>query len=162
MPTLVDTNLLLRSAEPAHPMCAMALNALAVLRARGARLCVVPQNLIEFWSVATRPVERNGLGMTAAQALTELARLETLFIVLPDTPAIYEEWRLLVVAHGVTGVNVHDTRLVAAMRVHGVTDLLTFDQDHFNRYAGITVIDLHTVTQDEEEEAPTTGDADPE
>src|SRR5438270_7889023 len=105
MPTLLDTNLPLRTVEPAHPMCAPALNAMAILRRRGERLCVVPQNLIEFWSVCTRPVERNGLGMTAAQAAVELARLETLYIVLPDTPAIYPEWRHLVVTHAVTGVN---------------------------------------------------------
>lgn len=88
MSALVDTNLLLRSVEPAHPMCPPALNALAILRARGERLCVVPQNPIEFWSVCTRPVERNGLGMTTVQAAAELASLETLYIVLPDTPAI--------------------------------------------------------------------------
>src|SRR6266705_4736566 len=111
MPTLVDTNLLLRSTEPAHPMYAPAMNAIAILRTRGERLCVVPQNLIEFWSVCTRPVERNGLGMTAAEAQVELARLEALYIVLPDTPAIYQEWRQLVVTHAITGVNVHDARL---------------------------------------------------
>lgn len=158
MPTLVDTNLLLRSAEPAHPMCAPALNALAVLRGRGERLCIVSQNLVEFWSVATRPTARNGLGMTAAQAEVELFRLEMLYIHLPDTPAIYAEWRKLVVVHAVTGVNVHDARLVAAMWVHGLSDLLTFDRDHFNRYPGITVIDPNSVAAVALPEAPTAGD----
>jgi predicted nucleic acid-binding protein len=158
MPTLVDTNLLLRIVQPTHPMCAPALDALALLRGRGEQLCIVPQNLIEFWSVCTRPVERNGLAMTAAQAEEELLRLETLFILLPDTAAIYPEWRELVITHAVTGVNVHDARLVAAMRVHGLTELLTFDRDHFNRYPGIRVIDPHTVA--EEEEPPTNADPD--
>ena len=49
------------------------------------------------------------------------------------------EWRNLVVAHSVTGVKVHDARLVAAMRVYGISHLLTFDAEDFRRYANITV-----------------------
>src|SRR5262249_2820791 len=114
--------------------------------------------LIEFWSGCTRPVERNGLGMTAAQAELELARLEALYIVLPDTPAIYQEWQHLVVSLAITGVNVHDARLVAAMRVHGLIDLLTFDRDHVNRYPGITVVDPFAVVEEEDQVETTPGE----
>ena len=41
----------------------------------------------------------------------------------------------------VIGRRVHDTRLVAAMNVHSVTHLLTFNTDDFKRYDGITVVD---------------------
>ena len=40
----------------------------------------------------------------------------------------------------VIGKNAHDARLVAAMRVHGVTHLLTFNDQDFARYTGITVL----------------------
>jgi predicted nucleic acid-binding protein len=140
MPYLADSNLLLRGAETGHPMQKPALEAFAALFRQREAVYVTPQNLYEFWVVATRPVERNGLGMTASQAETELARLEVQFPLLPDTPAIYPEWRRLVTAHGVVGVRAHDTRLVAAMLVHGITHLLTFNGDDFRRYPGITIV----------------------
>jgi predicted nucleic acid-binding protein len=140
MPYLSDSNVLLRGAEAGHPMQAPALEAFAALFRRGEAVHVTPQNLYEFWVVATRPVERNGLGMTAVQAEAELARLEAQFPLLPDTPAIYPEWRRLVTVHGVVGVRAHDTRLVAAMLVHGITHILTFNGEDFRRYPGITIV----------------------
>jgi predicted nucleic acid-binding protein len=61
------------------------------------------------------------------------------FAVLPDHPAIYDHWRRLVVARGVIGSQVYDTRLVAAMAVHAVGRILTFNAGDFARY-GIEVI----------------------
>jgi len=45
MAFLVDTNILLRSIDSAHPMNRDAVRALSALREQGERLCVVPQNL---------------------------------------------------------------------------------------------------------------------
>jgi predicted nucleic acid-binding protein len=59
---------------------------------------------------------------------------------LPDTPDIYPEWRRLVLAIGVSGRQVHDARLAAVMRAHGVTHILTFNASDFTRYPGITVV----------------------
>src|SRR5215510_283715 len=120
-----DTNILLRIAEPAHPLHAETLNALAALRTTGASVSIIPQNVIEFWNVATRPAEKNGLGFTRQQALAEVEKIERLFQLILDAPAIYPEWKRLVIAHAVEGKQVHDTRIVAAMNVHGITQLLT-------------------------------------
>jgi predicted nucleic acid-binding protein len=141
MPFLVDTNILLRSIDPSHPMNAIAVQALATLRGQGEQFCIVPQNLIEFWSVYTRPLERNGLGRTSEEAKVELAQLKTFFPLLLDVPAIYPEWERLVSAYAVRSVNVHDARLVAAMLVHGLTHILTFNTRDFVRYSEITAVD---------------------
>jgi predicted nucleic acid-binding protein len=117
-----------------------ALQAIATLVRHGEDVYIVPQNLFEFWVVATRPRERNGLGMTAAEADAELERLETQFPILPDSGGIYLEWRRLVRAYGVVGVRAHDVRLVAAMLVHGVSHLLTFNGDDFRSFREITVV----------------------
>jgi hypothetical protein len=47
----------------------------------------------------------------------------------------------------VSGVQVHDARLVAAMKIHRVSHILTFNTDDFVRYApeGITAVDPATV-----------------
>lgn len=42
-------------------------------------------------------------------------------------------------------MKVHDARLVATMRTHGVSRLLTFDLDDFARYAEIEVVHPKTV-----------------
>jgi predicted nucleic acid-binding protein len=99
------------------------------------------QNVIEFWNVTTRPATaRGGYGMTVTQADARARLLERAFIVLPDTSSVYAEWRRLVVAFTVSGVQVHDARLVATMRVHGVTRILTFNTADFARYPGITAL----------------------
>jgi predicted nucleic acid-binding protein len=118
-----------------------AVRAVSVLLSAGERVCAIPQNLIEFWAVATRPVASNGLGLTPAQAEAEVSKVESLLTVLQDSPAIYQEWRRLVVAHAVSGKQVHDTRIIAAMNVHKVANLLTFNVDDFKRFSVVTVID---------------------
>ena len=70
--------------------------------------------------------------MTAA---VEIDRIERVFAVLPDDPAIHDHWKRLVTTHGVIGNQVYDARLVAAMIVHGVRRLLTFNTGDFTRYA---------------------------
>ncbi len=121
------------------------VRSLAVLATWRDELRVIAQNLIEFWAVATRPIADNGLGITVAQAAQELTKLKTLFGILPDTADILPQWEQLVVKHQVLGKQVHDTRLVAAMKVHNVTHLLTFNTSDFKRYDGITVVNPSSV-----------------
>jgi predicted nucleic acid-binding protein len=78
--------------------------------------------------------------MTTVEAASELERIKAMFLFLPETPAIYPVWEALVVEHRVIGKPAHDARLVAAMRVHGLTAILTFDRTGFSRYPAIEVI----------------------
>ncbi len=138
---LLDTNILGRLAEPTHSQYRPAKDATDTLRRGGDIPCVIPQVLYEFWVVATRPVAQNGLGMTATQADGELARIESIFPLLGDTSNLYAEWRRLVTSHSITGKNSHDTRIVAAMSLHGIDRILTFNSADFARYPGIIVLD---------------------
>jgi predicted nucleic acid-binding protein len=137
---LVDTSTLLRTFQPLHPQRETARAAIKAMIARGHELHLVPQNLMELWVVATRPVSQNGLGMLIIEATAELARLKSMFSLLPDTPAIYPVWESLVTQYQVSGKPAHDARIVAAMRVHGLTTILTFDKTGFSRYGGIEVV----------------------
>ena len=142
---LLDTNLLIRMTRPIDPRCGVARAAIQTLRGRGERLIVVPQNLYEFWAVATRPVGAppaggNGLGMTPAQAAQWLRFFQRRFAFLPDHDQLSKLWLALVEAHGVTGFRAHDVRLVAAMQSYGITHLLTFNIGHF-RGVPVTVVD---------------------
>ena len=137
---LADTNILLRFADRDHPMYPIIRAAVRKLRTSGHHLRATPQNFVEFWNVATRPADKNGLGLEPAEADRLLRLVERLFPVLPDVPAVYPQWRQLVVAFGVSGVQVHDARLVAAMRVHNVTHILTFNVIDFVRYASLGIV----------------------
>lgn len=86
---LLDTNLLTRITNRSHPQYAAALRATTLQRPRGEELVIVPQNLYEFWAVATRqkggpPAGQNGLGMTANQASQWLAYFRRRFRLLVD------------------------------------------------------------------------------
>ncbi|HKI33343.1 MAG TPA: type II toxin-antitoxin system VapC family toxin [Gemmataceae bacterium] len=144
---LSDTNVLLRLADRAHPIHPVARSAVRKLRSAGHALRATTQNFVEFWNAATRPPTRNGFGFTPVVAERRLRLVERLFPLLPDDPAIYPEWRRLVVAFGVSGAPVYDARLVAAMRVHGLTHILTWNTTDFARYAplGIMAVDPGTV-----------------
>ena len=64
MSILIDTNVLLRSVQPSHPMHAVAVRALETLLKREEPLFVALQNVAEFWNAATRPIANNGLEFT--------------------------------------------------------------------------------------------------
>ena len=89
----------------------------------------------------TRPASRNGFGLTVVEAENEVRVIESGMILLPDSEAVYREWRRIVVEHSVSGLQVHDARLVAAMRVYGVKHLLTLNGADFRRYRDIKVLD---------------------
>jgi predicted nucleic acid-binding protein len=136
---LADTNILLRVLQREHPMHPEAWDAVRVLHTRK-QLVLAPQNIVELWVVATRSKEQNGLGLNPSRAAMYLSRLNRTFTVLLETPDIQQEWQRLVVAHQVSGKMAHDTRLVAAMHVHGVSAILTFNGSDFRRYPGIEVL----------------------
>lgn len=106
----------------------------------GGQPCYTSQNLGEFWNVLTRPIDRNGFGLTPAEANDRARMIESRMKLLPDIPEVHEAWRKLLVTHSVSGVQVHDARLVAAMHVHGVKRILTFNTRDFARFTDIEAI----------------------
>jgi predicted nucleic acid-binding protein len=134
MSVLADTNILLRRTQPDHPSHTLAVESVAKLLAAGEPVYFTLQNMSEFWNVVTRPAPDNGLGFSVALALGEMEKIERFLTILPDSPAVYSEWKRLVVQHGVLGSKVHDAKLVATMNVHGVRRILTFNTGDFARY----------------------------
>lgn len=145
MNILTDTNVLARLAQPHHRHYPIALNAVAALRTRNDSPCIVPQVIYEFWSVATRPVDQYGLGLSVPEATAEVAEIKILFKLFRDERAIFQGWERLVAAHDVKGKGSHDARLVAAMYRHGLTHILTFNARDFVRYPGITILSPESV-----------------
>jgi predicted nucleic acid-binding protein len=98
------------------------------------------QNIAELWNVMTRPLSRNGFGLTVAEAEREVRAVESGMKLLSDNEKVYGEWRKIVLRVGVSGVQVHDARLAAAMYVHGVNHILTFNVTDFSRFNGLVAL----------------------
>jgi predicted nucleic acid-binding protein len=143
---LVDTNILLRFVKPDDHDYPAVRSALGRLWIGGDDLHYTSQNLAEFWSTCTRPVERNGYGLTIPDVDRRARLVEEHFSLLEDSNAVHQEWRKLLVAHAVSGVQVHDARLVAAMRVHQISHILTFNVRDFMRYRDITAVSPEAIS----------------
>jgi predicted nucleic acid-binding protein len=140
MQYLVDTGVLLRAFDRSVPEQRVIFRAFRKLWANGNDLVTTAQNMAEFWNVATRPAgARGGFALPVAVVDERAKVIERLGVVLPFTAGAYAEWRRLLVTHQITGVSVHDARLVAVMITFGISNLLTFNDADFQRYQGIQV-----------------------
>ena len=135
---LIDTNILLRMTRRSDPQHKIVDNALARLAGQGTALHYTHQNIAELWNTMTRPIARNGLGLTVADAEREVRAIERGLSLLPDSEAVYREWRRVVLQYAISGVQVHDARLAATMYVHGVNRILTLNVADFGRFDGLT------------------------
>ncbi len=129
------------------------MNALSRLTAMGEDLTVARQNYVEFRSVATRPANVNGLGMTPEEADAELDTMEGLFLPLSDTDAVYAAWRDLCRRAAVSGKQVHDTRIAAVCAVYGVSIILTWNPKDFKRFEPL-IPGLRVLTPEEVMQLP--------
>ncbi len=80
----VDANILLRvrdADDPRHAVCVEALNR---LQDGTNELLICAQVLIEYWAVATRLRDVNGLGLSAAEAALDFDEFCRAFVLLPE------------------------------------------------------------------------------
>jgi predicted nucleic acid-binding protein len=141
MAVLADTGILLRLLNRDDPYRPGIREAVRTLRGRNVAVVTSPQNIAEFWNVCTRPASaRGGFGLSVEETDRRVRLIERLFRVLPDDAEVYFHWRRLVTAHSVSGVQVHDARLVAFMLAHRIDRILTLNGTDFARYGGITAV----------------------
>src|SRR3972149_1792479 len=101
---LLDTNVVLRlidRQDPKHSVCRAAVDTLIE---RQEEVCLVPQVLVEFWVVATRPAENNGLGWEPDETDNHIGRLCGLFRLRPELPHLFDrisEWAKRVAPRGI-------------------------------------------------------------
>ncbi|HEV7674956.1 MAG TPA: PIN domain-containing protein [Candidatus Angelobacter sp.] len=126
-----------RRSDPQHQLVDTAL---AHLAGQGIILYYTHQNIAELWNAMTRPLDRNGFGLTVADAEREVQAIEAGMSLLPDAESIYREWRRIALQHSVLGVHVYDARLAAAMYIHRVGHILTLNVSDFSRFSGLTAV----------------------
>jgi predicted nucleic acid-binding protein len=145
MRILVDTNILGRLSQAGHPMQRVASQAAKTLLDEGHELRTVPQVLYEYWAISTRSAEENGIGFSIAETQQRFAEFKVLLPPLRDERGILERWEEIAVSRQVRGKLTHDARLVAAMKRHGLSHLLTFNVADFQRFSEIELLDPQVI-----------------
>jgi predicted nucleic acid-binding protein len=136
MAYLLDTGVLLRLVHRGDPLHVLVRSAVDTLIERGETLLTALQNIAEFYNVTTRPIEDNGFGLTAHDALVAVrAAIAPLNRILHENRRNFTELQRLLQVYGVQGKQVHDARLAATMLVWGVSHILTLNERHFQRFA---------------------------
>jgi predicted nucleic acid-binding protein len=137
---LFDTNIFLRLSDRISANYALARDATYILIEQGHKCCLTSQIIIEFWVVATRPTEVNGLGWTPERTKNQINQFLNRFTLLEETPEIFTLWFQLVTDYNIKGKRTHDIRLLAVMKAHSITHLLTFNPDDFVPLPNIIIL----------------------
>lgn len=146
---LLDTNILLRASDRASPRYALAVNSVASLIAQGHECVITAQVLIEFWVVATRPLEVNGLGWSIEQTESKINRLISQFTLVEESELIFAHWLELVTRYQIKGKKTHDARLMAVAIAFSITHILTFNPKDFTKIKELTIVhpdDIELIT----------------
>ena len=101
MRILADTNILVRLTEVGSIDHGAAADAKRHLDRLGHDVCIVPQVIYEFWSVATRPIENNGLAMSVQETQQTISEFRRAFRLLRDERTVYERWERIVIDYNV-------------------------------------------------------------
>ena len=137
---LLDTNILLRAADTSSVNHSLANQAINKIVTDGNECVITSQVLIELWVVATRPVDVNGLGWHTPQTRDYVNDLLDNFRLIPETSDLFSNWLQLVTDYDIKGKRTHDIRLLALMKSHNISHLLTFNPDDFIFVPNITII----------------------
>ena len=136
----VDTNILVYAHREDSPFHAVAIDRLTELAEGPATWAIPWPCLHEFLSIVTHPriyVPPSPLARALEQVDAWLG--SPTLALLAESATHWSTLRALLVAGRVTGPRVHDGRVAALCRQHGVRELWSADRD-FSRFAGLAVV----------------------
>ncbi len=137
---LLDTNIILRFTDAYSSEYELVNNAIEQILIQGDRCFITSQVIVEFWVVATRPCDVNGLGWTVEETGQAVQMLISQFEWLEETPDIFHHWFNLVTIHKVSGKRTHDLRIQAVMIAYNISHILTLNPKDFVAVTGINII----------------------
>jgi len=136
----VDTNILVYAHREDSPWHDVARERLAELAEGRAAWAILWPCLHEFLAIVTHPRIYNPPSpLEIAQAQVEAWLEAPGLVLLAETPGYWPELRATLKASRVAGPAVHDARIAALCRLHGVQELWTADRD-FSRFQGFRIV----------------------
>jgi uncharacterized protein len=136
----VDTNILVYAHREDSPFHSAAFRRVAEL-AEGRTIWAIPWPCLhEFLAIVTHPrIYTPPTPLTRALAQVEAWLESPSLTVLAESAAHWTILRSFLVDGRVAGPQVHDARVAALCREHGVRELWSADRD-FSRFAGLSVV----------------------
>ena len=131
---MLDTNVLLAATDHGRPEHRDALRVLNDWATANTGLCTSGQVLREYLTVATRPAERNGLGLKLSDALGNVRAIRERTTLLAEDSRVADRLLGLLADVECLGKQVHDANLVATMLVHGIGTIVTMNLADFARF----------------------------
>jgi uncharacterized protein len=136
----VDTNILVYAHRRASPFYEVASKCLIELGQGAAPWAIPWPCLHEFLNVVTNPrafAPPTPLGQALDQV--DIWLESPSLTLLTESPTHWATLRAILVESVITGPRVHDARIAALCRQHGVRELWSADRD-FSRFAGLRVV----------------------
>jgi predicted nucleic acid-binding protein len=138
----VDTNVLVYATQVDAPLHEVAGRRLSEFKERQAPLWISRQVLREYLATRSRP-QALAAPLSAAVLQFNVQHFEQRFDIAEDSAAVTAELLDLIQKVEVGGKQMHDANIVATMRVHHISRLLTHNVRDFARFAEfITVLPL--------------------
>lgn len=142
---VVDTNVLLAATDRSRAAHRAATD---FLNHDERQQAVTPQIVREYLVVATRPVDVNGLGLTTADAVSNVRQflndMELLLENLNTTTALID----LIGAYPASGKQIHDANILAVAITHRARVIVTDNPRHFSRFNDAIVTESLSVPPD--------------
>ena len=129
----LDTNVLVYAVAEEDPHHAASRRLVEAVAAGLLPACVFPQNLLEFYAVATNP-RRMACPLTAAQALTEMANLRAIFPVVMPKESALDRLTGLASSTGTAAADIFDACIAAQMLDAGIDAICTYTARDFEGF----------------------------
>lgn len=133
---MLDTNVLIAATDEGRAEHRDALIVVNEWASRPTELCTSGQILREYLTVATRPAEKNGLGLNRSDALGNVHAIRGRTTLLAEDAKVADRLLSLLADVDCRGKQVHDANVVATMLVYGVRAVVTMNMEDFARFEG--------------------------
>ena len=131
---MLDTNVILSATDEGRAEHRQAMVIFNDWAGRGTALYASGQVMREYLAVATRPADKNGLGLKQADALANVRAFRTRTSLLVEDGKVADCLLGLLDETRCAGKQVHDANVVATMLVHGIDSLITINLADFTRF----------------------------
>jgi predicted nucleic acid-binding protein len=131
---MLDTNVLLAVTDEGRAEHRDALMIMNEWAGGEVTLCTSGQILREYLAVATRPAERNGLGLKPADAVSNVRAIRERTAFLAEDVRVVDRLQGLLADVECGGKQVHDANVVATMLTYGVAMVVTMNVEDFARF----------------------------
>ena len=138
----LDTNVLLSATDTSRPRHKQAQYVFHASLDTGYHLAISGQVVREYFVVATREPEENGLGLSPEDAVSNIETFTRRTVLIEESEEVSDYVTGMVRKYNLQGKRIHDANIAATMKSHSVRSLVTDNPGDFTGFDEITVTGL--------------------